>query len=389
MSFPEAPPQPNAVERWAARHPASVDGLLIVAYTVVTAGQLLSIEAFSTAPLGAAALLVAGIPVGVLRRRVPLVSFAIAGSAAALATPVLLVPAVLLVVTSVVTRLGPRTACIGSVIVVGASTAAGAVLVGDPSRAAFGALPLLVGLLFGLWIRTRRAYVRALIDLADRVRTDQQKASAAAVETERARIAREMHDIVAHGLSVVIRLSDGAGAVAARDPERAREVLHRIGDVSRGSLADMRRVLDVLRGDSPADAGGTTPQPTLADLERLVEDLRTTGLPVELRTEDVGPLPESLTTTVYRIVQECLTNAARHARDATVVEAHISRVDGEVVVVVRDDGQTPGDAPSRGSGRGLVGIRERAALYGGLVEAGPVEPHGWRVRVVLHEEAAA
>ncbi|MCJ1714600.1 sensor histidine kinase [Curtobacterium sp. VKM Ac-2922] len=385
-----APPRPGALERWAGRHPAAIDVLLVVVYSIVTTGQLLSLDAFTTAPFGATALLVAGFVVGVLRRRAPLAAFVVAGIAATLAVPLLLLPLVLLVVATVVTRVGVRVGWIASAAAVLVFTVVGTLTLHDPSRGVFGAVVLLAGMVLGLWIRTRRAYVQALVDLADRVRAEQEQRAVAAVEDERARIAREMHDVVAHGLSVMIRLADGADALVDKEPERSRDAVQRIGTVGRDSLADMRRVLGVLRtGDAAAHQTPTDPQPSLADLDRLVTDQRAAGLPVTLHSDDVDGLPDSLATTVYRIVQESLTNASRYALDPTTVDVRVTRSGGSVVVLVQDDGRAQGSVPSQGSGRGLVGLRERAALYDGQVEAGPVTPHGWRVRVVLRAGGTA
>lgn len=385
-----APPRPGGIERWVAAHPVAVDVLLVIAYLLVTGAQLTSYPAFERAPVGAPVLLASGLVVGVLRRRAPIAAFVVAGLAVVAAEQLFLLPAVLLVVASVATRVGVRAAwiCAASVVVV--LTLVGIVLHADATRGVFAAVVLLVGMVLGLWIRTRRAYVQALVELADRVRAEQEQRAAAAVEDERARIAREMHDVVAHGLSVMVRLADGADAVAAQDPERARDAVRRIGSVGRDSLADMRRALGVLRNGDGVDPGvPTQPQPSVADLDRLVADQRAAGLPVVLRSEDVGALPESLATTVYRIVQECLTNASRYAVDVTSVDVDVRREGPRVVVVVQDDGRARGPMPSQGTGRGLTGLRERAALYDGDVEAGPVTPHGWRVRVALRAEGDA
>ncbi|WP_139195354.1 sensor histidine kinase [Curtobacterium sp. MCBA15_001] len=387
-----APPRPGGIERWVAAHPVAVDVLLVLVYLVVTAGQLLSFSAFDREPLGSTALLVAGVVVGALRRRVPLLAFLVAAVAAVLAIGVLLPPAVLLVVATVVTRVGVRTAWVLSGATVVVLAVVGGVVLRDPTRAVFAAVVLLVGMVLGLWIRTRRAYVQALVELADRVRAEQEQRAAAAVEDERARIAREMHDVVAHGLSVMVRLADGADAIAAQDPERSRDAVRRIGSVGRDSLADMRRVLGVLRNGEGhgVDPGlPMQPQPGVADLGQLVADQRAAGLPVVLRSEDAGALPESLATSVYRIVQECLTNASRYAVDVTSVDVDVRREGPRVVVVVQDDGRARGPMPSQGTGRGLTGLRERAALYDGDVEAGPVTPHGWRVSVTLRAEGDA
>ena len=202
---------------------------------------------------------------------------------------------------------------------------------------------------------------------------------------ERNRIAREMHDVVAHSLTVMVALSDGAAVVVRRDPERASEVLAELSRTGRAALADMRRVLGVLRDDASA---GQAPREPLADgasLGKLLDGFRTAGLPVHY--SHTGPaLPEdvALQLTVYRIVQESLTNVLRYGRALSRVDVLVAREDSTVTIDVLDDGRGTVDAvPSTGTGQGLAGMKERAGIYGGTVEAGPAAGGGWRVRAVL------
>ncbi|MDQ0862621.1 sensor histidine kinase [Arthrobacter globiformis] len=202
---------------------------------------------------------------------------------------------------------------------------------------------------------------------------------------ERNRIAREMHDVVAHSLTVMVALSDGAAVVVRRDPERAAEVLAELSRTGRAALADMRRVLGVLRDDAPA---GQAPREPLADgasLGKLLDGFRTAGLPVHY--SHTGPaLPEdvALQLTVYRIVQESLTNVLRYGRALSRVDVVVVRDDSTVTIEVLDDGRGTVDAiSSGGTGQGLAGMKERARIYGGTVEAGPAAGGGWRVRAVL------
>jgi signal transduction histidine kinase len=202
---------------------------------------------------------------------------------------------------------------------------------------------------------------------------------------ERNRIAREMHDVVAHSLTVMVALSDGAAVVVRRDPERAAEVLSELSRTGRAALADMRRVLGVLRDDASA---GQAPREPLADgasLGKLLDGFRTAGLPVHY--SHTGPaLPEdvALQLTVYRIVQESLTNVLRYGRALSRVDVLVAREDSTVTIDVLDDGRGTVDAvTSTGTGQGLTGMKERAGIYGGTVEAGPAAGGGWRVRAVL------
>lgn len=197
---------------------------------------------------------------------------------------------------------------------------------------------------------------------------------------ERNRIAREMHDVVAHSLSVMIALSEGARVVAKRDQARADEVLNELSGTGRAALADMRRMLGVLRQE---ESGELAPQPTGGNVEQLLEGFRTAGLPVTY-THTGDPLPEDTTfqLTVFRIIQESLTNSLRYARNVSDVQIRLEQRRGELRMEIMDNGDAT-RVPSIGSGRGLRGMRERAALFGGTVDAGPVASGGWIVKAVL------
>lgn len=197
---------------------------------------------------------------------------------------------------------------------------------------------------------------------------------------ERNRIAREMHDVVAHSLSVMIALSEGARVVSKRDPARAEEVLGELSGTGRAALADMRRMLGVLRQE---EAGDLAPQPTGGNLEQLLEGFCTAGLPVSF-SHAGEPLPEDTTfqLTVFRIIQESLTNSLRYARNVSDVAVRLDRRRDELRMEIMDNGDAT-RVPSIGSGRGLRGMRERAALFGGTVDAGPVASGGWIVKAVL------
>ncbi|MCS5723711.1 histidine kinase [Herbiconiux sp. CPCC 203407] len=205
---------------------------------------------------------------------------------------------------------------------------------------------------------------------------------------ERQRISAEMHDIVAHSLSTMIALADGASSAWQRHPERSAIALNRLGDVGRGALADMNRILQVLREDDPVlderlhHSGHNVPE-----VEELVDVLRSAGMPVRLiRSGEAMPGDPALSTTVYRIVQESLTNVLRYAAEATRVEVGIDVAGGTVAVQVIDDGRAGthrSRVPSQGSGQGLLGIAERAAAYGGSSAAGPREGGGWSTSATL------
>ncbi|MFI8194587.1 sensor histidine kinase [Streptomyces sp. NPDC085946] len=248
-----------------------------------------------------------------------------------------------------------------------------------------------VAALIGVTVRTRRDYTAALEDRARRLETERDQQAQLAAAAERARIAREMHDIIGHHLSVITGLADGGQYAAAKSPERAAQALHAIGTTSRQALGELRGLLDVLREEDGA-AGGTegaelSPQPTLTDLDRLLDGVRAAGLPVSATVHGTPALAPGRQLTVYRVVQEALTNTLKHAGpDATARIALAYGDKGSVTVTVTDTGT--GGPPPDSAGRGLPGMRERTALYGGTLEAGP-RPHpdrGWRVHLHLPEE---
>ncbi|MFH7340291.1 sensor histidine kinase [Streptomyces sp. KHY 26] len=245
----------------------------------------------------------------------------------------------------------------------------------------------IAALALGLVIRIRRAQLAALRDRAARLETERDQRSRLAAASERARVAREMHDIVGHHLSVVITLAD-AGAcatVAAADAGRGAEALRLIGDTGRQALGELRRVLGVLRDtDAPSAGPELSPQPGIADLDALCRGVRAAGLDVVYRSAGrVESLDEAVQLTVYRIVQEAMTNTLKHAGAGARVDLAIDVEDTRVGIRVRDTGDTAGE-DRRPDGHGLSGMRERAALYGGHVSAGPAPGGGWTVAATLH-----
>ncbi|ROO59949.1 signal transduction histidine kinase [Micromonospora sp. Llam0] len=246
-------------------------------------------------------------------------------------------------------------------------------------------LTMLVAFFIGRTVHARRSATRTLAERARVAEENQRAAADQAVADERRRIARELHDVVAHHVSVMGVLATGARRVLHRDPAAADEALGTIADTSRSTLREMRRLLDVLRTDAePADAE-LTPQPGLGGIESLVEQIREAGLPVTLRIDGVpGELDPGVTLTLYRIVQEALTNALKHAGAATA-EVRLSFGVYWLIVEVFDTGRGPG--PDRGRvGHGLVGMRERVALYGGTLRTGPRPGGGFRIYAKLPME---
>jgi len=239
---------------------------------------------------------------------------------------------------------------------------------------------VLVALAIGMNTRSRRSHVAQLVERANALARETEQRAQLATAEERSRIAREMHDVVAHSLSVMIALADGAGAAIDRSPGSARAAVDQVAETGRAALGDMRRVLGVLSD------GDTTfsPPPGGTDLDRLVQSYRAAGLPVTLTVSGASlPGDVGLQLSVYRIVQESLTNALRHSSRSGPVTVEVAREPGGVRISVVSPLAVTASRPTRPGGRGIIGMRERAAIYGGSVDAGP-SAGSWRVRADLH-----
>ncbi|WP_083259890.1 sensor histidine kinase [Cellulosimicrobium cellulans] len=270
------------------------------------------------------------------------------------------------------------------------------------------AILCLVAMAIGSNVRARRQHVADLVERANSIARDRDQQAQLAVAAERTRIAREMHDVVAHSLTVMVALADGAKASGAKDPELAGHALDELTATGRAALADMRRVLGVLRDPATGErsAAPLAPADDVEELEDVVERFRTAGLPVRLVRRGPQPRPEpTVRQAAYRIVQESLTNVLRYAPLSPVVLVEVVRWDrtstreGDWIElrIVNRSGRRPGEGPGAderalppsvaahhppgapiGTGRGIIGMRERAAVHGGTVTAGPVGD-GWEV----------
>ena len=216
-------------------------------------------------------------------------------------------------------------------------------------------------------------------DRAARAEREREERARSAVAEERARIARELHDVVGHSVSVMTVQASGVRRLLRPDQDREREALLIVERTGREALAEMRRMVGVLR--RPEEAPALAPQPSLDHLGRLVEQAREAGLPVELSIEgDAIQLPAGVDLTAYRLVQEGLTNVVKHAQ-ATRAEVLVNYGESYLEVTVTDNGSGVGNGD--GSGHGLVGIRERVSVYGGELDAGPQPGGGYRLRAKL------
>ena len=307
---------------------------------------------------------------------------------------------------------------------------------------------ILVGILVGFNARSARLRLKAMELRSTRMALASEQAALLAAAEERSRIAREMHDVVAHSLAVMITMADGAAAIVERDPATAKQAIETLAEAGRSALADTRRLVGVLREDPsvaaeqapqspepPAPSEGSpssarqqevrdlpvpefaplgtvtpvepsapianlrqqatngagdrsrgdlplAPSPEQADITELVKRFEAAGVPVTYRWVGAAlPEDKALQLTVFRIAQEALTNVLRYAPTTPAVSVDVERHVGTVVLTV-DNEAAPGTRPMHGSGKGLIGMRERASVYGGTVQAGPT-PTGWRVRAVL------
>lgn len=251
--------------------------------------------------------------------------------------------------------------------------------------------------LVGLNVRTRRLYVLSLEERATTLEREREAEARAAVAEERTRIARELHDMVAHTMAVMIVQADGVRFTIDRDPAIAREAAKVVADTGRQALEEMRRLVNVLREPSrpePADAAGPDGvlsaepahhRPALVGLPDLLDRFRAAGLAVTCAASgEPTSLPPGLELTVYRVVQESLTNALKHAGVGASVELVVDWSPAAVVVRAVDDGHgRPVVRPAPSGGHGLVGMRERVGVYDGSLTAGPTSAGGWRVEARL------
>ncbi|WP_327086938.1 sensor histidine kinase [Nonomuraea sp. NBC_01738] len=248
----------------------------------------------------------------------------------------------------------------------------------DPSFSLFfsGSVFVVTIWLFGLYASTRRRYLEGLEERAERAERERDQQARIAAAAERTRIARELHDVVAHNVSVMVVQADGASFAIDGDPETARLAVRNIAKTGREALAEMRRLVGVLRQDEAADGTDYLPQPGLAQLGDLVGGA---GLPVELRvTGDPARLPEGQQLVVYRIVQEALTNALKHAGPGARALVELDCAGSELILKITDDGRGAAATLSP-DGHGLVGMRERVGMYGGAVSAAPRPGGGFEV----------
>ncbi len=401
VSWPE-----RQLERLRTFNPYAVDGMLAAIFTVV--GVITSYgEEFrddgGAIPHGVrepeawlvVTVLVTCLPVAI-RRRTPLLALVI--SALGIVVHILIgwpegsLPLTVLFLTYTVGAWCPlRRAVVGLVVMFAAIVVLA--LSDAPDLDTVGAFAVLTQFcavwVLGVALRNRKAATDARVREADERAEAERQSAGRVLAEQRLRIAQELHDVVAHSMSV-IAVQAGVGAHVLDDrPEQARAALEAISATSRGTLTEMRRLLGVLRDSDGVRS--SAPAPGLADLPRLVEDVRAAGVPASLHVDGkTNCVHAGIELSAYRVVQEALTNVIKHAGKPDHVEVTVRYLPGSLAIEVVDDGRglaaragNGADGPADGSGQGLVGMRERVELWGGELSAGPAPGGGYRVTARL------
>ncbi|MEU9108968.1 sensor histidine kinase [Streptomyces xanthophaeus] len=255
--------------------------------------------------------------------------------------------------------------------------------------AVFMIIPFVLAWVMGDSLRTRRAYYAQLIERNQRLENQREAQAKVAVAAERARIARELHDVVAHNVSVMVVQADGAAYVMDVAPEQAKEALQTISGTGRQALAEMRRLLGVLRTGEPQESEDYVPQPDVEQIEVLVEQVRAAGLEVDFAVEGAPrQLPSGVELTAYRIVQEALTNTRKHGGPDAKAAVRLIYFDDGLGLLIEDDGRGAAhelyeDGGADGAGHGLIGMRERIGMVGGTLDTGPRPGGGFRISALL------
>ncbi|WP_406726210.1 sensor histidine kinase [Streptomyces sp. GD-15H] len=385
------------------RHPAWVDGfwaVVLFGTSVLSGADAEKTEGTQLPALTVPVMLLLSLVVA-LRRRMPerMLILAVVVSVLQVVLDVATMPAdfALLVIVYTVATVGARWA---SRLALAAGLCAAPVAqarwpfedvstAGNIAMVIFQAVPFALAWVLGDSMRTRRAYFAQLEERAARLEREREAQAKVAVAAERARIARELHDVVAHNVSVMVVQADGAAYVLDAAPDQAKKALETISSTGRQALAEMRRLLGVLRTGEHQEAGEYVPQPDVQQIEDLVEQCRASGLPVDFKVEGTArPLPSGLELTAYRIVQEALTNTRKHGGPNTGASVRLVYFDDGLGLLVEDDGK---GAPHElyeeggldGQGHGLIGMRERVGMVGGTLDAGPRPGGGFRISALL------
>jgi signal transduction histidine kinase len=392
----------SAVYAWLRRHPKLVDGGLAAALAFLGTASA-AVMVFRPGSPAAGFGRLAAIPLALLlavpvvfRRSHPVGAFAAAIVFGALQVLLDVRPnatdlAIVILLYSLAAYTPRRTSITGLAICLIGSAAAVARWMPDQlsvlEAVAVGSImfagPSLIAWVFGDSMRYRRAYYTSLEDRAARLEAERDAQAQIAAATERARIARELHDVVAHNVSVMVVQADGASYALGSDPDRARQALAAISATGRQALTEMRRMLGVLRRDEDGTEPERAPLPGIGQLGELLEQARAAGLAVSFTVEGVPqPLPDGAALAAYRIVQESLTNTRKHGGPRATAQVMLRYLEDALLLLITDDGRGAA-AASDGAGHGLTGMRERVAVYGGWVQAGPRPAGGYQVTARL------
>jgi signal transduction histidine kinase len=375
---------------WLRAHPTAADALLAVGMLGAFVFAVLSSDMghFDDRPALVAVMAAVGVVPVAIRRLRPWLAVWLASGAMVvgllLGLPSLTEGFAVLIVAYTTAALLPLRRAVAANAVLAAGMAGVLTFTDEPGVGAgvwfSNALTLAVCFFIGRTVFTRRAYVEALEERARTAEENREAAALQAVLEERRRIARELHDVVAHHISVMGVLATGARRTLSRDPAAADEALSTIEATGRATLREMRRLLDVLRRDDETDAA-LQPQPGVAGLESLIGQVREAGLAVDLTV--VGEprvLDPGIDLTIFRVVQEGLTNALKHAGPASA-RVRVEFRHDRLLLDVEDDGR--GRATNGHTGHGLVGMRERVSLYGGTLRTGPRRGGGYSVAATI------
>ncbi|MEX3100390.1 sensor histidine kinase [Streptomyces sp. V2] len=384
------------------RHPTGVDGfwaVVLFGFAFVTETARHEVGRTNSLPV-VLPTVVALCLVMTLRRRMPeamLVLAAVAGCAQlVLGVGVNVANFAMLMIVYTVAAVGARWASrVALAMGVCAATAAQLRWPDDASESAnivtvvFLTVPFVLAWVLGDSMRTRRAYLAQLEERAARLEREREAQAKVAVAAERARIARELHDVVAHNVSVMVVQADGAAYVLDAAPDQAKKALETISSTGRQALAEMRRLLGVLRTGEHREGGEYVPQPDVEQIEDLVQQCRGSGLPVDFKVEGTArALPSGVELTAYRIVQEALTNTRKHGGPNVGASVRLVYFDDGLGLLVEDDGKGAPhelyeEGGADGQGHGLIGMRERVGMVGGTLDAGPRPGGGFRISVLL------
>ncbi len=399
---------------WWRGHPLVFDALVAVALAALTVSSLWLMDTrvegveFREPDALAVALVLATCAPLTWRRRAPVVVFAVVTVTSVLLEALTYAQAFggVPVLIAVYTCATLRSTRASAAVLAGSMVAFGAVIYGGPYP--FGVIDAVAtsGVFIGAWavgrtVRIRRAYTADLEERARQLENAREADTRAAIAEERSRIARELHDVVAHHVSVMTVQAAAAQRTIERNPEAAREAMAAVETTGRAALIEMRSIVGVLREGDVSGPGTLEPQPGVGDVSTLVEQLTEAGLPVSVEREGiVRPLPAGIDLAAFRIVQEGLTNVLKHAGSAKAALC-LRYGAREITIRITDDGRGAAARLDRGAGagvdrgaadmpdsgpglgHGLIGMRERVALYGGELRAGPRPGGGWEVEARL------